>query len=74
MSPCEGNNRIEVPWPPDVTAFRCPRCGAEMVNETNGGQIVAKPPTCGVFHAPVEMEQIALGRDAFRPDSEEGKT
>jgi predicted RNA-binding Zn-ribbon protein involved in translation (DUF1610 family) len=59
----EGAERV-----PDAVAFRCPRCGAEMANETAGGAVVAKPPTCAIFHPPTEMEQGFLGEDAYRGD------
>lgn len=71
MSPGIGNNRIEVPNSPDVTAFECPRCGAQMINDTVEGAVRMKPPLCGAFHRPVEMEQVFLGADAFKP--KEGK-
>jgi hypothetical protein len=54
-----------------VTGFECPRCGAQILNETMQGTVTMTPPTCGVFHKPVEMEQIYLGADAFPKEAEE---
>lgn len=51
--------------PPDIAQFACPKCGAELVSETAGGAIVAKPPTCSALHPSTEMEQVYLGADAF---------
>jgi hypothetical protein len=62
--PCNGNNEIEVPNPPKVTGFRCPRCDCSFYNETADGLIRMKPPVCQMFHKPTEMEQVLLDVDA----------
>jgi hypothetical protein len=42
---------------PALTKFVCPRCEAQLVNETASGAVVMKPPICSFRHPPVEMEQ-----------------
>ncbi len=54
---------------PEITRFLCPRCGAELSNETVSGAVVVKPPLCSWGHKPTEMEQVLVN---VAPEPEEG--